>query len=110
MVRLVFARPELSIFENPPTGLELYMISAIWLLIGIALLALGLKGKRQDLRLASAIIIVLTLLKAFLIDMSELEGVLRALSFVILGLVLIVIGRAYQRLLFKNKPISEQIY
>ena len=37
--------------------------------------------------------------KVFIFDMSELEGVLRALSFIGLGAVLIGIGLFYQRLL-----------
>ena len=37
--------------------------------------------------------------KVFLFDMSELEGVLRALSFIGLGVVLIGIGLFYQRML-----------
>ncbi len=106
MIRRMFTGPEISIFKNFPDGIELYAISAIWLLLGIGLLALGLKTKRQDIRMASAGIITLTVLKAFLIDMAGLEGVLRALSFVVLGLVLIVIGRVYQRLLFSQKAKS----
>jgi uncharacterized membrane protein len=36
----------------------------------------------------------------FLFDLSGLEGLWRALSFISLGLVLIGIGLVYQRLLF----------
>ena len=60
-------------------------------------------------RIASAAIVLLTILKVFLIDMSELAGVWRALSFIGLGLVLIGIGYLYQRLLFppqKQTPAS----
>ena len=101
-IRFSFSGRAISIFDNWPGDLELYAISAAWLLLGIALLALGIKMKRQDIRLASALVIILTVLKAFLIDMASLEGALRALSFVVLGIVLIVIGRVYQRLLFKE--------
>ena len=108
MIRKGFKGAEISIFKTPPVDVELYAISAAWLLIGIVLLAIGLKGKRQDVRLASGLIIVLTILKAFLIDMASLEGVLRAMSFVVLGVVLIVIGRAYQRLLFSENTENPQ--
>ena len=100
MIRFGFHGEAISIFDVRHTDAELYTISAAWLLAGIALLVIGMKGKRQDIRMASAVIIVMTVLKAFLIDMASLEGVLRAMSFVVLGVVLIVIGRAYQRLLF----------
>ncbi|WP_292544933.1 DUF2339 domain-containing protein, partial [Mesorhizobium sp.] len=53
-------------------------------------------------------------MKVFLFDMSELEGVLRALSFIGLGAVLIGIGLFYQRLLTRaarDKPenLQEQV-
>ena len=102
-VRSLFKGAQISIFDHPPVGMELYAISAVWLVIGIGLLVMGLKRENRDIRLVSGLVIILTVLKAFLIDMNNLEGVLRAMSFVILGLVLIVIGRVYQRLIFSDK-------
>lgn len=98
-----------DIFNHPPDGMELYMMSAVWLLIGIGLLVFGLKTKNRNIRLVSGGVIIVTVLKAFLIDMANLEGVLRAMSFVILGLVLIVIGRVYQKLIFANKPAQGEM-
>ncbi|TPN76120.1 DUF2339 domain-containing protein [Mesorhizobium sp. CU2] len=79
--------------------LETYTYSALWLVIGVALLTAGVWLKSQVLRIASAALIATAVLKVFLFDMSELEGVLRALSFIGLGAVLIGIGLFYQRLL-----------
>ncbi|PBB19906.1 DUF2339 domain-containing protein [Mesorhizobium sp. WSM4313] len=79
--------------------LETYTYSALWLVIGVALLTAGVRLKSQVLRIASAALIAVAVLKVFLFDMSELEGVLRALSFIGLGAVLIGIGLFYQRLL-----------
>jgi len=79
--------------------LETYTYSALWLVIGVALLTAGVWLKSQVLRIASAVLIAIAVLKVFLFDMSELEGVLRALSFIGLGAVLIGIGLFYQRLL-----------
>ncbi|UCI18166.1 DUF2339 domain-containing protein [Mesorhizobium sp. B2-1-8] len=79
--------------------LETYTYSALWLVIGVALLTAGVWLKSQVLRIASAGLIAVAVLKVFLFDMSELEGVLRALSFIGLGAVLIGIGLFYQRLL-----------
>ena len=53
----------------------------------------------RSLRIASAVIVILTVAKVFLIDMANLEGVLRALSFIGLGFVLIGIGLFYQKIL-----------
>jgi len=79
--------------------LETYSYSALWLALGVALLTAGLLLRSQVLRLASAALVVVAVAKVFLLDMSELEGVLRALSFIGLGAVLIGIGLFYQRML-----------
>jgi uncharacterized membrane protein len=84
--------------------LETYSYSALWLALGVVLLVLGVVLASQVLRIASAALIAVAVLKVFLFDMSELEGVLRALSFIGLGAVLIGIGLFYQRLLTRAKP------
>jgi len=98
-IRFLFATsPDLS--RGPIGSAESYTYSAAWLALGILLLAFGLLFGLKAARLASALLIVVTVLKVFLLDMSNLEGVWRALSFMGLGAVLICIGLVYQRLLF----------
>ena len=84
-------------------GAEQYTYSIAWLVFGVALLGIGIVFNSQRARLASAIVIALTILKAFLVDMSTLTGVYRALSFMCLGLVLVAIGWLYQRILFRRQ-------
>jgi uncharacterized membrane protein len=55
------------------------------------------------LRYASAAAVLLTVLKVFLIDASDLTGLYRVASFLGLGLSLIGIGYLYQRLLFRRQ-------
>lgn len=78
---------------------ENYTYSIVWLLIGILVLYLGIRWREQLLRKISGLIILVVVLKAFLIDMSNLEGVLRAISFIGLGITLMGIGFVYQRAL-----------
>ena len=78
---------------------ERYADPAAILLYGVALLALGFRVRSRDLSLASLGIVTIAICKAFLIDMSGLEGLLRALSFIGLGGSLVAIGLAYQRVL-----------
>jgi uncharacterized membrane protein len=89
---------------------EQYTYSAVWLAFGVVLLAAGIFLRSLPLRIASAAVVMLTVLKVFLIDMSDLTGIYRALSFLGLGAVLIGIGWFYQRLLFPRtgepKPIQ----
>jgi uncharacterized membrane protein len=83
---------------------ELYTYSAVWLTYAVGLLLAGIWLRSQPARLASALITALTIGKVFLIDMADLQGAWRALSFIGLGLVLVGIGFLYQRLLFPRQP------
>ena len=85
---------------------EQYSYSAMWLAFGVVLLAAGIWYRSLPLRVASAAVIVLTVLKVFLVDMSDLTGLYRALSFLGLGAVLMGIGWFYQRLLFPRPPAT----
>ena len=72
----------------------------------MVLLVYGLWRKSVEVRIASALFIVLSVVKVFLFDLSGLEGVLRALSFIGLGLVLIGIGLIYQKFVFVRAPAA----
>ena len=87
-------------FTRGVTDGEWYTYSAATLVFGIVLLAYGLWRKSVEVRLASALFIVLSVFKVFLLDMSGLDGILRALSFIGLGGVLIGIGLVYQKYVF----------
>jgi uncharacterized membrane protein len=78
---------------------ETYTYSVVWLLLGVLLLAVGSRFDAKSIRLASAGLVLIAVIKVFLIDMSNLEGILRALSFIGLGAVLIGIGLFYQKIL-----------
>ena len=100
-IRRLYHGPVLT--RGSTTGVEQYTYSIAWLVFGVALLGIGILFNSQRARLASAVVIALTILKAFLIDMSTLTGVYRALSFMCLGLVLVAIGWLYQRILFRRQ-------
>jgi len=86
---------------------ELYVYSIVWLIIGLIVLIAGIWSGLRPVRLLSALILVGVTAKAFLFDMASLTGVLRALSFIGLGIVLIGIGLIYQRLLRQPVPMPE---
>jgi uncharacterized membrane protein len=90
-------------------GAEQYTYSIAWLAFGVILLGIGIVANSQRARLASAAVIALTILKAFVIDMSTLTGVYRALSFMCLGLVLVAIGWLYQRILFRRQAAASAV-
>jgi uncharacterized membrane protein len=102
-VRLFYQGPYLSIFKHTSAA-EWWTYSAVWLAFGVVLLLVGLLIRSQPARLASAVVILLTVLKVFLLDLAGIGGIWRALSFIMLGAVLMAIGWLYQRLLFPPKP------
>jgi uncharacterized membrane protein len=85
------------------TAAEQYTYSAVWLGFGVVLLLVGIALASKPARLASAAVVLLTVAKVFLVDMADLTGAWRALSFIGLGLVLVGIGYLYQRLLFPRR-------
>ncbi len=85
-----------------PSDTEWYAYSALWLAYGGALLALGLRLDSTALRSASLSVILATVLKVFIFDMSTLTGLLRVASFLGLGLALMLIGWIHQTTL---KPL-----
>ncbi|MCD0420044.1 DUF2339 domain-containing protein [Rubrivivax sp. JA1024] len=103
-IRRLYQGPVLSLGD--PSDAEQYTYSLAWLGCGVLLLGAGLVFDSQRARLASAVVIGLTICKAFLIDMSTLTGVYRALSFMGLGVVLVAIGWLYQRILFRTRPAA----
>jgi uncharacterized membrane protein len=102
-IRRLYHGPVLT--SGPTGGAEQYTYSIAWLAFGVILLGIGILFNSQRARLASAVVIALTILKAFLIDMSTLTGVYRALSFMCSGLVLVAIGWLYQRILFRRQVL-----
>ena len=85
---------------------EQYTYSAVWLIFGVALLLVGIWLRSQPARLCSAAVVLITVLKVFVLDLANLGGIFRALSFIGLGAVLVGIGLLYQRLLFPpRRPV-----
>jgi len=83
---------------------EQYTLSTVWLVFGILLLAVGFMLRSQPARLLALGVITLTIAKVFIVDTASISGIYRALSVIGLGVVLLGIGRLYQRLLYPRSP------
>lgn len=103
-IRRLYHGPVLS--SGMTFDVEQYSYSIAWLGFGVLLLVVGIWANSQRARLASAVVIALTIGKVFLIDLSTLTGVYRALSFMALGLVLVAIGWFYQKVLFRRPAVA----
>lgn len=100
-IRRIFQGPQIDRWREITQG-EQWSYSVALLVIGLVLLLVGLIRDNRFARLASAVYLVAAVLKVFIVDLANLEGVMRAFSFIGLGAVLIGIGLVYQRLLARR--------
>ncbi|MEZ0259608.1 MAG: DUF2339 domain-containing protein [Alphaproteobacteria bacterium] len=90
-----------SILNSGPTeNAEIYAYSVVWLGLGAFLLFLGTKRKDKMIRVASLVVMLLTIAKVFLYDAGNLEGLYRVASFLGLGLSLLALSWFYSRFVF----------
>jgi len=97
LVRQAFQGPILTALASP-IG-EFYGYSLAGLLLSIALLGAGVRLPDKALRVAGLALLTATIIKVFLIDAAALEGILRILSFLGLGIALIGVGKLYGKVL-----------
>ncbi|HEY0044547.1 MAG TPA: DUF2339 domain-containing protein [Allosphingosinicella sp.] len=86
---------------------ESYVYSLAGLLLSIALLLAGMRLPDKAVRLAGLILLAATSVKVFVIDAAALQGVLRILSFMGLGVALIGIGLLYTKILSAERPAKK---
>jgi hypothetical protein len=73
-------------------------LSALWSVVGLAVLIAGLRANIAQLRTAGFALLLAAVGKVFLYDLSTLTSVYRVASFIVLGLLLLAGAFAYQRL------------
>ncbi len=79
-------------------------VSVLWTLIGLGLLIAGLIRDSRLLRYGGLTLFGLSLAKIFLYDLSALNSVARALSFIVVGALVLVGGFFLQRLSAQRRP------
>lgn len=80
---------------------DLWAYSIGWIFYAFLLLGWGIARKRRSARYGSLAVLTVSILKVFLIDLSGLEGIARAGSFIGLGFALIATALFYQRFVFQ---------
>lgn len=83
-----------------------FTYSAIWMIYGAILMAIGFRNRSAFVRWQALILIAFTTAKVFLYDVSQLGGSYRILSFIALGAILLGISFIYQRDWLKLSPRS----
>ncbi|SNS25010.1 MULTISPECIES: DUF2339 domain-containing protein [unclassified Azospirillum] len=92
-----------------PSDWEMYAYSGVGLLAAAGLILLGIRTGRADIRYTAMAVLLGTVAKVFLLDMSGLDGVPRILSFLGLGLSLIGVGWVYQRFVFPRSGADRSL-
>ena len=85
---------------------EQYSYSAAWLLTAVLLMLVGSWLVQARVRQAALLILLLAVLKIFLWDMSDLDGLYRAASFLGLGACLVGLGWFYQHYVMPRQQIA----
>ena len=97
----VFARmPSLGIDRGHAQELALSML---WLVWALGLLGAGFWKKSEAIRWQALVLLGVVIVKVFLFDLSFLEKFYRIVSFLLLGLALMLISFYYQRQLLGRK-------
>jgi len=87
---------------SPTSNAETYAYSVAWILFGTALLVLGIVTRGRLIRYGSLAVMLLAVGKVFLFDVGELSDLYRVLSFLGLGLSLLLLAFLYQRYVFRE--------
>lgn len=79
-------------------------MSAFWAATGLGAIVWGMVRRAPNVRLGGLALLAVTIVKVWTYDLSELEDIARAISFIGLGLLLLAGAFAYQRF----KPSKEE--
>jgi uncharacterized membrane protein len=74
-----------------------FTFSALWMVYGAALMAIGFRRRSAFVRWQALFLIAITIVKVFVYDVSELDRGYRIVSFIVLGIILLGISFGYQR-------------
>lgn len=84
-------------YMNGAEYLERITISLFWLLYAVLALVLGIAKRSTFARQLAMVLFVITGLKVFLFDSLQLNDIYRFISFISLGIILLVVGYLYYR-------------
>jgi uncharacterized membrane protein len=107
-IRQLFHPDRMSVIFGSIEDAELWAWSGGWLAYGIVLMVLGIRADDRLLRLSALGVVGVVCAKVFLVDMSDLTGLWRVLSFLGLGLALIGLGVVHRRFVLpREREASE---
>jgi len=85
------------------TGLT---VTFVWLLVAVLLFAAGVMRKLKSLRMAAIILMGITLCKLVLFDSLTFSTVQKVVSYLVLGILLLVVSYLYQK--YKHRVFNDE--
>jgi hypothetical protein len=79
-----------------------FAYSAVWMVYGSGLMLVGFWKRSAFLRWQAIVLLAMTVLKVFLVDISTLERGYRIAAFIVLGAILLAVSFFYQRSRMKS--------
>jgi hypothetical protein len=95
----------LSIFELGARQQGQVLLSAMWSMVGVTALVVGLRCDLRGVRIAALVLLLGTVAKVFLYDLAALTSVYRVASFLGLGMLLLGAAFAWQRM--RPRPLPD---
>ncbi|HEY1595948.1 MAG TPA: DUF2339 domain-containing protein [Thermoleophilaceae bacterium] len=96
---------ELSIFDIGTRQQGQVWLSAMWAMVGVIALVVGLRKDVRGVRVGALALLLVAVGKVFLYDLATLTSVYRVVSFVGLGLLLLAGAFAWQRM--RPRPLPD---
>jgi uncharacterized membrane protein len=85
-------------------------MSAFWAATGLGAIVWGMVRRAPNVRLGGLALLAITIVKVWTYDLSELEDIARAISFIGLGLLLLAGAFAYQRFRPSKEEEAEEAF
>ncbi|HEU5105597.1 MAG TPA: DUF2339 domain-containing protein [Solirubrobacterales bacterium] len=85
-------------------------MSAFWAATGLGAIVWGMVRREPNVRLGGLALLAVTIVKVWTYDLSELEDIARAISFIGLGLLLLAGAFAYQRFSPSKEEEAEEAF
>lgn len=102
VVRQLFHGEHIELISVSASMMEQICYSVLGIGTGLAILMLAMRLKDTAWRWLSLVVIIITVAKVFLVDVSHLGGLLRVLAFIGLGLSLFGLSAFYSRYIFRK--------
>lgn len=80
-------------------------LSILWSIYALALVVLGINKKKRHWRLTGIFFFIITLIKLFLYDLNQTTTISKTLSFISLGVILLLVSYLYNR--YKDVILAE---